>query len=264
MNLFSRFFKKQTEKAQSTDSRPSPSMTFAQLNIPFKLFEGPADHASEYCGLTTCSLCGKQQHSFEMGIGCRIIIKCSTCGTENGLDAADRENGTCHKCDSNVPFPNFDDEQIKVCYDCLRAGKAAITKGTELGMISWEHAIEGMTHGLPGLNHPDFEMVSGESDWIRARLPQDVMLEMLRTPTYSSIQGEEWQFCCKQPMVFIGEWSREEFSRRAQDGDGQRFFEQIVQSPVPGLWEDRLHDITGVYVFRCPLCERVTAHWDLA
>jgi len=46
--------------------------------------------------------------------------------------------------------------------------------------------------------------------------------------------------------------------------DGQRYFEETVQDSVPGLWEDRLHDITGVYVFRCPECERVTAHWDIA
>lgn len=157
MNLFSRFFKKQADKEQASDPCSNSSLTFAQLNIPFKLFEGPVDQASEYCGLTTCSLCGQQQHSFDMGIGCQIIVTCSACGNENGLDAYDRENGTCPQCDSNVPFPDFDDDQIKVCYDCLRAGKAAITKDTELGMISWEQAIEGITHGLPGLNHHDLK-----------------------------------------------------------------------------------------------------------
>jgi uncharacterized protein CbrC (UPF0167 family) len=90
------------------------------------------------------------------------------------------------------------------------------------------------------------------------------MFELLRTPTYKSIQGEVWQFCCCRPMVFIGEWSREEFARRAPDGDGQRYFEEVVPDSVPGLWGNQLHDIIGVYVFRCPSCGRVTAHWDIA
>ncbi len=124
--------------------------------------------------------------------------------------------------------------------------------------------MEGVTHGVPGLNRTDFEMVPKEDDWVGARLPREMMFELLRTPTYNTIQGERWQFCCRQPMVFLGEWSREEFSRRAPDGDGRRFFETIVEDTVPGLWEDQLHDITGVYVFRCASCGRLTAHWDIA
>lgn len=204
------------------------SSTFTDLGIPFPLFEGPSDQASEYC------------------------------------DTDDREDCSCRLCHATVRFPGIDDEEIKTCYSCLRSGKAAITKDTELGMISWEQAFDGVTNGVPGLDRRDFEMVPKEDDWVGARLPQEVMFELLRTPTYSSIQGERWQFCCRRPMVFIGEWNREEFARRAPDGDGQRYFEEIVQDSVPGLWEDQLHDITGVYVFRCASCDKVTAHWDIA
>jgi len=182
----------------------------------------------------------------------------------NGLDANDREDSPCRQCKTNVSFPDLGEEEIKACYACLRFGKAAITKDTELGMISWEQTFEGVTHGIPGLSRNDFEMVLKEDDWVGARLPQETMFELLRLPTYSSIQGERWQFCCRQPMVFLGEWSREEFSRRAPDGDGRRLFEEIVQDSVPGLWEDELHDITGVYVFRCKSCGKLTAHWDIA
>jgi len=192
------------------------------------------------------------------------MVSCPACGTENGLDADDREGGSCRHCKSVVPFPDLGEDEIEVCHDCLRTGKAAITKDTELGMISWEQAFEGVTHGLPGLDRADFEMVPRDEDWVGVRLSPEVMFEMLRTPTYSSIQGERWQFCCQQPMVFVGEWSREDFTRRAPDGDGCRYFEQVVQDTMPGLWEDRLHDMTGVYAFRCPSCGRVTAHWDIA
>jgi uncharacterized protein CbrC (UPF0167 family) len=192
------------------------------------------------------------------------MLDCPSCGVANGLDASDREDGPCRQCEGAVPFPSIDDDEIKSCYSCLRAGRAAITKDTELGMVSWEQAFEGVTHGLPGLDRPDFEMVPKEDGWVGARLPQEVMFELLRMPTYSSIQGERWQFCCRQPMVFVGEWSREEFNRRATDNNGRRLFDEIVQQSVPGLWEDQLHDITGIYVFRCPSCEKLTAHWDIA
>jgi uncharacterized protein CbrC (UPF0167 family) len=241
------------------------AQTFAQLGIPIPLFEGPSDRASEYCGLGTCSLCGsKRQHCFQLDIGCAVMRECPSCGTVNGLDANDREDTLCRQCKTSLAFPELGEEEIMACYACLRSGKAAITKDTELGMISWEQAFEGVTHGVPGLSRSDFEMVPKEDDWVGARLPQEMMFELLGTPNYSSIQGERWQFCCRRPMVFVGEWSRNEFSRRAADGDGRRLFEEIVQDTVPGLWEDELHDITGVYVFRCPSCARFTAHWDIA
>ena len=131
-------------------------------------------------------------------------------------------------------------------------------------MISWDQAFDGVTHGVPGLRRTDFELVPKEDDWVGVRLPKATMFELLRTPTYNTIQGEGWLFCCRQPMIFVGEWSRQDFTRRAPDGDGRRYFEEIVRHTVPGLWEDRLHDITGVYVFRCPSCGKITAHWDLA
>jgi len=108
---------------------------------------------------------------------------CPACGTENGL-AANRKDGSCRQCQAAVPFPDLGDDEIKTCYACLRSGKAAITKDTELGMLSWEQAFEGVTHGVPGLDRTDFELVpKDEDDWVGARLPQEMMFELLRTPT---------------------------------------------------------------------------------
>ena len=107
-------------------------------------------------------------------------------------------------------------------------------------------------------------MVRLEDGWFGAKLPQADMFELLRTPTFSTIQGERWLFCCRRPMIYVGSWSREQFSRRSPDGDGRAYFDSIVQNSVPGLWGDELHDITGTYVFHCPVCERLTANWDIA
>jgi uncharacterized protein CbrC (UPF0167 family) len=241
------------------------SETFAELGIPFPLFEAPSDQASEYCGLDQCSLCaGEGRHCFRLDIGCAVTVDCPRCGAPNGLDASDCEDTPCRLCESVIPFPDLGVDEILACYDCLRSGRAALTKDTELGMISWEQAYKGVTHGVPGLDRTDFEMVPEEDEWVGARLPQEVMFELLRTPNYPTIQGEQWQFCCRRPMVFVGRWERDDFTRRAPDGGGRRFFEEVVQDTVPGLWEDQLHDVTGVYVFKCASCDRLTAHWDIA
>ena len=239
------------------------SKTFIELGIPFRLFQGPSENASEYCGFGTCSLCGMEgQHCFYLGIGCAIMLACPACGTERGLSTDDRKARPCGNCNCLVPFPDISDDEIKTCYDCLRIGKAAITKDTELGMISWKQAFEGITHGIPNMDHADFEMVPQGDEWVGVRLPQELMFEMLRTPTYNSIQGERWQFCCQQPMLFVG-WNMEDFTRNSPDGDGCGYFEQVVQDTVPGLWKELINNQIAVYVFRCSLCERVTAHWDI-
>jgi uncharacterized protein CbrC (UPF0167 family) len=243
-----------------------PKTTFLDLGIPFPLFEGKVAEASEYIGACTCSVCKtNQKHCFELGIGCALMIACEKCGTINGLDADDRDNGTCFSCSNQIPFPSLDDEEeIAICYTCLRSGKGSITKDTELGMISWEQTCTGVTHGIPGMDRDDFEMVPTDSDWVGAKLDKDIMHELLRTPTFNTIQGEVWQFCCGQPMVFIGSWSRKDFSEYAEDGDGESLFKSIIQDEVPGLWENQLHDETGIYVFECKQCGVKRATWDLA
>jgi uncharacterized protein CbrC (UPF0167 family) len=199
-----------------------------------------------------------------LGIGCTVTVECPECGAENGLDADDRADGACCRCGHTVRFPDVEDGPVTICYSCLRSGKGAITIDTEFGMIGWAEAIDGATHGVPGLDRNDVELIPRDDGWVAARLPQEWMFELVRTPTYISIQGERWQFCCGRPMVYVGVWTCRQFTERADDGDGRRLFEKTVQDAVPGLWEQRLHDVTGVYVFRCPSCTRLTAHWDIA
>jgi hypothetical protein len=51
--------------------------TFADLGIPFLLFEAPTDEPSDYAGLATCRLCGgRNRHCFELGIGDALILPC--------------------------------------------------------------------------------------------------------------------------------------------------------------------------------------------
>lgn len=237
--------------------------TFRELGIPFPLFEAPVDDAPDYVGLATCSICTKsRQHVFVLRVGCYLMLPCLSCGAVNGLRTYDRKDSPCRECRSLVPFPDIAAKEIRCCYSCLRAGKAAITQDTELGMISWEQAFEGVTHGVPGLKHPDFEMVPKEDGWVAARLPSEFMFELLRTRGYSTWQGECWLFCCKRPMVYAGSWVRDDFTRNAPNGDGRALFERIVPDFQPEMWDGKVGDCASYYVFRCSECGGLRAHWD--
>ena len=240
--------------------------TFENFGIPFPLFDADTERAAEYVGVRRCSLCGTGHvHCCELGIGADVIITCRSCGKETPLNADDKMGANCPSCSGPVPFPAVTGSgQLVACYQCLRSGKAALTKDTVLGMVRWEDAQRGSTHGRPGLETTDFETIPKEDDWVAARVPQEHLMELVRTPTYHSIQGDQWQFCCRRPMTFIGEWDRDDFDRNAPDGNGEAYFREVVQDVVDGLWEGELHDETGVYVFRCRQCGRLTAHWDIA
>ncbi len=195
-------------------------MTFAELGIPFPLFEAPTSEASHYVGLSTCSICGvKEQHTFHLRVGCAVILRCS-CGAENGLNTSDRKDIPCRGCGDAIPvWWILGDDPIDICYPCLRAGKGAITKDTEFGMVSWEQAFQGITHGAPGLRTDQFELVEidPEEDWYGVRVPNQHLFELLRTPTFSSWQGERWLFCCKRPMTYVGDWQHVNSTLRPSD-----------------------------------------------
>jgi len=234
--------------------------TFAALGIPFTLFEAPIEEASEYTGAGHCFACGSEQpHCFELGIGAAVLLPCPRCGTTNGLDADDRADGPCRSCRAIVPFPDVPGEKVVVCHACFRAGKAALTKDTTAGMLSWEEALDAAAPSITSAEPPPQPTHGGGG-----HPSPKALLELLRTPGYISIQGERWELCCERPMIYLGQWTQDEFDTAAPDSDGQALFDEIVQEPEDGLWEDDLHDSAGIYVFRCASCGRKTANWDVA
>jgi uncharacterized protein CbrC (UPF0167 family) len=199
---------------------------------------------------------------FGLGIGDAIIVACPSCRAENALDVFDATSAPCTRCSTGLEFPSLSGP-VLACADCLRAGRAAINHNTELGMVGWQHACQGWTHGLP-LAPRGWETSEPDQDgWSRVRVPRELLENLVRTPEYPTIQGERWLFCCKEPMVYLGEWSRARFTQEARDGDGERLFGEIVEDVGPDLWgNDFLDD--GVYVFECDRCGKRRAHWDVA
>lgn len=258
-------------QARSPDhcARSDSEASFAELGIPFPLFEAPTDEASGYAGPATCRLCGaRDRHCFELGIGDALILPCPSCGVDNGLDADDRAATPCRSCGDPVTFPEGlkTKKQLLACYGCIRAGKAALGKSTEFGMVSWEQACQGITHGVPGLGTDQSEMVpiDPEEDWYGVRVPEEHLWELLRTPDFHSWQDENWLFCCRRPMTYLGGWSR--VLEGLRPTEPKAFFDGLVEPcdvPVDWLWEGVDSGRMSLYVYRCPSCDRHRATWDM-
>jgi phage FluMu protein Com len=241
--------------------------TFAELGIPFPLFEADIQDACDsYQGEGHCAVCAEERpHTFSLGGGDYLMQNCPQCDALNGLPASAGESATCRSCRFAFP-PLTDAGKLSACYDCLRGGAVALTQDTELGMVSWEQAMDGVTNGVPGLSRDDFEMVLLEEfegeEWYGARLPKEDMWELLRTPSYSTWQGECWLFCCRKPMTYIGEWKREDFARHAPDGDGRALFLKMLPDESPYIWDGLGEGPHIVYVFRCRVCGGLSANSD--
>ena len=253
--------------------------TFAELGIPFPLFEAPVSEATEYEGLGTCELCGAtKSHCFRIGIGDSITRPCPSCRSLVGHHVADQSEARCPSCNTVASWPSGLGTQIRACYACIRAGRGLMGKDTEFGMLGWDQRVAGVTHGVPGLGerqlaYPEIELVQtgepcmefGEMQpaWFGAKLPTSVMDELLRTPTFSTWQGETWLFDGAQPMVYVGAWGPAQFDAHADDGDGRGLFLRTVEGANEGTWDGFVRGSVTVYMFRSPRDGHVRGGWDM-
>ncbi|MGG6463726.1 CbrC family protein [Solilutibacter silvestris] len=238
--------------------------TFQELGAPFSLFEAPIDDCAGYSGPGVCSICETPQpHTFLLGTGCCIIVHCSSCNVENGLSTSRKKSQTCRSCGAVIGFPPALSqlEEILCCYSCLRSGLVAITKDSELGMISWGQAFEGITHGVPGLKNPNFELVELKDGWIGAILPSEIMFELLRTPDYITWQGDQWLFCCKHPMTFMGFKTAQQLLALDKQYTEETLFQKVTQGRF--TFSHGAIDGFSFYLFKCKTCGTNRFHWDM-
>jgi uncharacterized protein CbrC (UPF0167 family) len=139
-----------------------------------------------------------------------------------------------------------------------------MTKDTVVGIVTYKEALEGATDGLNAGAREDFELVPSEhAGYVRAKVRSELLFELLQTPAYSTWQGEIWQFCCRQPAVYVGEWKEWDFTLKAPDGDGKAYFSQATIDGMDSTWWGILDQIGGPYMFRCPACGRLLGHYDM-
>lgn len=240
--------------------------TFLDLGIPFPLFDAPVRLAASYIGKERCDLCeNENRHSFRLGIGDVVIASCGVCSEPMAFDAHEPGPAICSSCNTEASFPVNKSGDIHVCYDCLRDGRAAFTHDTEFGMVGYEDAVRGLTHGVPGLSVSGYETILSENGWNQVKVRSNVLLELVRTPGFVTWQGERWLFCCSDLMTYVGEWQQADFSRQAKDGRGHVLFNQLCSGEdwTGWTWASLGKDFPGViYAFRCRNCQTHRVYWD--
>jgi len=210
---------------------------FADLGMPFPLFEAPVVDATGFDQKGDCTVCGAR--------------RCAVFKARGEVD-------------------------VVACYACLRAGRAPWTKFTEFGFVDAEHAAQGITHGTnsppwPALGydvvpHPENPASSGER-WYSVRIAREHLEELLRT--YSTWQGESWRFCCHQPAIFIGCWGIERWTDAARERGvevaeliGEALDLRPKETSELCTWLGDGRGSLSTYVFRCASCRRLRGHHD--
>src|SRR5689334_13847974 len=81
--------------------------TFADLGIPFPLFEAPLTDTSEYLGLAQCCFCTREAvHCFAVNTTDKIVVSCRHCSEQMGLDARQGNKENCRSCGQEILFPD--------------------------------------------------------------------------------------------------------------------------------------------------------------
>lgn len=253
------------------------STTFAELGRPFAFFEAPIEEAAGLDPIGHCSIClYLPKPTLKLGVGSGVVVRCRMCGTPHALDADLQEDTRCRACGRRLKFPRLEElwdfigkkrkQTVIACCDCLRSGRAAISKLTEYGIVTWESALEGLIDWVPeGASCPMRVVRLG---WGRhgALVPGRALLELVCTPMYRSWMTPVWLFCCGEPMTYIGAWSKEQFQRAAPDGDGKALLAEVLTDgrrlAHDALWYHGFGYDPRVYVFRCRHCGRLRANWD--
>ena len=239
--------------------------SFADLGIPFPLFEAPIATCPDYVGPQDCCVLHQSKHHcFRLGIGSWVKMSCQVCSgdlflapTENPFRAA-----TCRHCGAPTPSPLCPKEKAFVSYEALRAGLAGYAKDSEYGAISWEQLESGWTHGVPGARFSGLDTRTTEEGWVQVRLPKETLSELTRTPKFVTWQGDQWLFQGVNPMIYIGEWKRRDFEIHTPDGlRPDEFFSKVIRGCDPRLWQHA--DRVCIYVFRDGLTGAYSAFYDM-
>lgn len=239
--------------------------TFSDIGIPFPLYKAPIETCPNYSGEQYCCLTNKkQEHCFRLGVGGYVKMRCPKCTGELYLQpVADRFRAkTCFHCGAPAPGPIADKDNPFVSYDALRAGQAIFTKDTSYGMISWEQLLSGWTNGVPDGDFSGIKTKTTDDGWTQVKLPSDVIEELTRTPNFSSWQGDIWLFNGVRPLVYAGEWTRQDFISRTPAGISPRdYFISVIDGADSKLW-DHVENIC-CYVFRDPLTGNYAGYFDM-
>ena len=160
----------------------------------------------------------------------------------------------------------------QLCYECFREGKADNALNTEIGLVTRDEAEAGITHGIPlrdpgKLQRAGYELTPHPVDprfptetWYGVHVDREGLLELLRTPSYYTWQGESWLFCCKRPMVFRGSIPSGLFNADVEKHPQE--IADFLKTPEWNKTVDNEHGSHTYYAFICDICDRLRFNDD--
>ncbi len=202
------------------------SVTFADLGIPFALFEAPVGSCGRYVGRGFCAVT-KVEHPrcFEVDA---IRVTCASCG---GRAYAGERAGACAGCGREVEAAVAADATLVASYDAIAQGDAVFALETELGPLAGGVIVDA-----------------------RAEVDRAALAELAGTPPYTTWQGESWLFHCERPMVFVGELTPDEVTGRELAADARQDLGRVSGDFDP--------EREGLMTFRCRRCGMHRFHFD--
>ena len=217
-----------------------PITTFADLGMPFPLFQADFDIAVEWARATTCGFCATAvEHGFLVGEHQsfpsentnKLVVPCAACGARNRFPVAAPKVQKVCGCGSKLAFPKRRGKKLFACYPCIQAGRVEFGHDRAPGDVQRED-----------------------------------LAELERTPTFFANQGERWPNCCGRLMTYIGKWAPADFAVNAPDGDGQGLLARIIEpgthAEIEVLWDALDAGWVDFNVFQCRLCGRLQANED--
>jgi hypothetical protein len=236
--------------------------TFAELGIPFPLYRGQVKECSDYHGPGVSSISGvPSDHCFKLGIGGSLVLECRACRQTVLHNCGDAGPVVCSACSTETIAQSKG--KFLITYEELRQGLGLIVKDTEIGMISYEQYQLGQSHGSP---YPDslhgFDVIQNADGWYCAKLDRQDMHELLRTPNYVTWQGERWLFHQRKPMIFLGEWTEEDFERNRGSQGLRDYYLEVLGADFSDLYDHR--DGVCKYIFTSVDGGVIRGHYDFS
>ncbi len=165
--------------------------------------------------------------------------------------------GICLVCNTEQKLfsinPNRNPNPESICINCL-------------AIIDIE-AFHDTKHGFVGKDIP-IELVDEDAMKI---VKKEYYEEMLKTPYYTTYQGEQWMCHCENFMDYIGIWDAPDFTKESGNDNGKELFEEMTISGYHHLWdefdlkvnekneswEDALY-----HAFQCRHCKIKQGYWE--
>jgi uncharacterized protein CbrC (UPF0167 family) len=140
------------------------------------------------------------------------------------------------------------------CVRCLREGRFGFFHVTEAGYVVDGKLIHSIDEDPP------------ETAALDDGVPPESVAELWRTPDFPTWNEVAWPVCCRDFMVFLGEWKPADFKQQGAPSPRDLFL-AMTDPDCHELWPTGLDPddwLVTCFVFRCPVCGELAGKVDFS